>query len=144
MSLQPYINFANNHSACYISTCDDDQPRVRGFWMWFADESGFYFHTSKTKEVGKQLASNPKVEICFFNNSEEIMEQKMMRLSGIVEEINDPELKTKLVKERPFLKEIQHQSGKDILFLFRIPHGEVHFWQMKDNMKEHTIPRLKF
>jgi uncharacterized pyridoxamine 5'-phosphate oxidase family protein len=40
---QDCIKFANENPVCYIATMDGDQPRVRGFLMWFADEKGFYF-----------------------------------------------------------------------------------------------------
>jgi uncharacterized pyridoxamine 5'-phosphate oxidase family protein len=32
--------------------------------MWFADESGFYYHTAAANSVYKLLKNNPRVEIC--------------------------------------------------------------------------------
>ncbi len=39
--------------------------------MWFADETGFYYHTgTPPKAVWQQLTRNPKVEFCFYNPPE--------------------------------------------------------------------------
>ena len=73
--------------------------------MWFADGNGFYFHTGATKEVCKQLKSNPKVEVCFYTPGDP-QTAKMMRVAGEVEFIDDIALKTRLLEERPFLKVI--------------------------------------
>ena len=59
--------FSNQNSVAWLATTEDDQPHVRGMWMWYADETGFYFHTGTQKRLSRQLADNPKVEIAFFN-----------------------------------------------------------------------------
>jgi pyridoxamine 5'-phosphate oxidase len=68
---------------------EGDQPRVRGLLMWFADESGFYFHTGTPKNVCKQLKKNPKLEVCFMAHSQNPAEMKMMRLAGKMKFIED-------------------------------------------------------
>ena len=80
MSFEDCIRFASENPVAYIATMDNDQPRVRAFLMWFADESGFYFQTGSIKETVGQLKENPKIEVCFFNNKAE--EGKMMRVTG--------------------------------------------------------------
>jgi len=52
---QDCIKFANENPVCYIATMDGDQPRVRGFLMWFADEKGFYFQKRLQQEDQKTL-----------------------------------------------------------------------------------------
>lgn len=66
MELQDCMTFANENPVASIATIEDDQPRVRLFAMWFADETGFYFHTGTIKSIYKQLQRNPKVELCFY------------------------------------------------------------------------------
>ena len=61
MEFKDCIKFANENPVSYIATVDGDQPRVRAFLMWFADESGFYYHTGTAKSVYKQLKNNPRV-----------------------------------------------------------------------------------
>ena len=51
----------------YIATMDGDQPRVRPFGTVDLFEGKLYIQTGKVKNVSKQIAVNPKVEICAFN-----------------------------------------------------------------------------
>lgn len=51
----------------YIATMDGDQPRVRPFGTVDLFEGKLYIQTGKVKKVSKQIAVNPKVEICAFN-----------------------------------------------------------------------------
>ncbi len=140
MDLKDYIKFANENPICYIATDDNNQPRVRAFRMWYADESGFYFHTGSTKNVYKQLQGNRKVEICFCTPKFD----KMMRVTGRAEFIDDADLKKRLVEERPFLKAIIKGLDDPLLTIFRISDGEAYFWTMADNLKESEIPRAQF
>ena len=118
MDYQDCIKFANENPVCYIATMDGDQPRVRGFLMWFADENGFYFHTAASKEVCKQLKNNPKVELCFYAPETHPNVGKMMRVAGEVEFLNDIALKARLLEERPFLKAIATGGAEDPLPIF--------------------------
>ena len=87
---------------------------------------------------------NPKIEACFFAPDPAGM-GKMMRVAGKVEFLDDIELKTRLLEERPFLKELGSGTADDpMLSVFRIAGGEAHFWTMEDNMKEAQIQRIKF
>jgi len=83
------IKFANENPACYLATTDGEQPRVRGFLNWFSDATGYYFHTAATKQVYKQLKSNPKIEVCFFNPDNPPGVGTMMRVAGEVEFVED-------------------------------------------------------
>jgi len=144
VDLKDCLQFANENPVTYVATTDGDQPRVRAFMMWFADESGFYFHTGEPKSVCQQLRRNPKVEICFFKPGGDIMARNMMRVTGEVEFLNDPALRARLMEERPFLKAIVKGPDDPLLVVFRIHHGEAWFWSMAENMRESQIPRVKF
>ena len=47
----------------YLATVEWDQPRVRPFWTINIFEDKLYIQTGKSKNVSKQIQSNPKVEI---------------------------------------------------------------------------------
>ena len=47
----------------YLATTDGDQPRVRPFGTVDIFEDKLYIQTGKKKDVSKQMAANPKVEI---------------------------------------------------------------------------------
>ncbi len=140
MDLKDCIKFANENPVCYIATEEGDQPRVRAFLMWFADESGFYFHTGSPKNVFKQLSLNPKVEICF--NTPKF--DRMMRVTGEVEFLDNSNLRSRLLSERPFLKAYMKSPDDPLLAIFRIPKGDAWFWTMAENLRESEVPRVRF
>ncbi|MFC1855679.1 pyridoxamine 5'-phosphate oxidase family protein [Thermodesulfobacteriota bacterium] len=145
MSLQECVGFANENPICSVGTVDGDQPRTRIFSMWYADETGFYFHTDIEKAVGKQLLNNPKIEVCFYAPQQPPAIGETLRVSGEIEKIDDLEIRTKLLAERPFLKLMGVTGPEDpLLFVFRIAHGEAFIWGMGSNRRESEIERVKF
>lgn len=135
------IEFANeNKMCCYLATLDNDQPRVRAMQFWFADQTGFYFQTGAIKDVHKQVKTNPKVEVCFYTPGQTI--GKMLRVAGKIEFVDDKKMKEKVMAERPFLKEMGLTSESPGLIIFRIAHGEAHFWTMETNLKPKQIIRF--
>ncbi|MEW6423306.1 MAG: pyridoxamine 5'-phosphate oxidase family protein [Bacillota bacterium] len=142
MSLKEIIEFANQNPVCYVATAEGDQPRVRGFSMWFADETGFYFQTGTPKRIYEQLMKNPKIEVCFYAQGPSPGPGKMLRVSGTVEFINDIDLKKRVMSERPFLKAMGYDY--DSLVIFRISRGEAYFWTRENSLKEKEIQTVKF
>jgi len=137
MNIQDCIKFSNKNPICYLATAEDDQPRVRALGFWFADETGFYFQTSSTKEFPHQLMKNPKTEICFYKH--EGMIGTMLRISGEVEFVNDIKLRERAITDRPFLKSFGVTVDSPSLIIFRITHGQAHFWTMENNFKPKEI-----
>ena len=144
MDFQECITFANENPVCYIATTEGDQPRVRGFLMCFADERGFYFATLSPKEVTKQLKANPKVEICFYNNPEQLQDAKQMRVTGEIEWVEDSELFERVCEERAFIEQITGRPVRSVVELFRVHSGKAHFWTMMDILKEQQLERIRF
>jgi uncharacterized pyridoxamine 5'-phosphate oxidase family protein len=134
------VKFANNNPVAGIATLEGDQPRVRAFGMWFADETGFYFQTATIKEIVAQLQANPKVEFAFYQPDD--MSGTMLRVSGSVEFLDDPELKKKVIDDRPFLKEFGMSPQDERLVIFRVREGEAHFWNWESNLLPKDI--IKF
>ena len=54
----------------YLATVEGDQPRVRPFGTAEIFEGRLYIQTGKVKDVYRQLAANPKAEICGFADGE--------------------------------------------------------------------------
>jgi uncharacterized pyridoxamine 5'-phosphate oxidase family protein len=133
MNIHACIKFSNENPVCFLATVEGDQPRVRALGFWFADGTGFYFQTSLIKEIPNQLKKNPKVEACFYKH--EGMIGTMLRISGEVEFVDDLKLREKAMKDRPFLKSFGITIDSPKLVLFRIGHGQAHFWTMENNLK---------
>ena len=138
------IKFATENPVCFVATTDGDQPRVRTFLMWFADENGFYFATLSPKQVSKQLKSSSKVEVCFYNNAADLKAAKQMRVTGEVELVDDQGLRKKVAEERAVLEQIVGKPIEPLMEVFRIHTGEAHFWTMADILKEPELERVRF
>ncbi|NMB72460.1 MAG: pyridoxamine 5'-phosphate oxidase [Bacteroidales bacterium] len=137
MNLHDCIKFSNENPICYLATTEGDQPRVRALGSWFADETGFYFQTGSMKEFPGQLRKNPKAEVCIYKH--EGMIGTMLRISGKAEFLDDPALKEKVLSDRPFLKNFGLTADNPALIIFRIAHGQAHFWTMENNLKPKEI-----
>ncbi len=63
-------DFLKKAQIYYLATVDGDRPRVRPFGTVNEFEGKLYIQTGKTKSVSRQIAVNPKVEICAFCDGE--------------------------------------------------------------------------
>ena len=96
--IEKVCSFLDNAKVYYLATADGDQPRVRPFGTALVFEGKLYIQTGKVKPVSKQLAANPKAEICAFDGG------KWLRVAG--ELVNDDriEAKTAMLDKYPDLK----------------------------------------
>ena len=60
--------FLKNTEVYYLATVEGEQPRVRPFGTVNEFEGKLYIQTGKVKPTSKQLAANPKAEICAFKD----------------------------------------------------------------------------
>lgn len=58
------LDFLEQAGTYYLATTEGDQPRVRPFGTVDIFEGRLYIQTGKKKDVAKQLAKNPKAELC--------------------------------------------------------------------------------
>lgn len=63
-------DFLKKAGVYYLATVEGDQPRVRPFGTVNEFEGKLYIQTGKVKPVSRQLAANPKAEICAFCDGE--------------------------------------------------------------------------
>ena len=62
------LEFLKTAEVYYLATVEGDQPRVRPFGTVNEFEGKLYIQTGKVKPTSKQLAANPKAEICAFKD----------------------------------------------------------------------------
>ena len=60
------LDFLKKAEVYYLATVEGDQPRVRPFGTVNEFEGKLYIQTGRVKPTSKQLAANPKAEICAF------------------------------------------------------------------------------
>lgn len=136
MNRQEILDFLNANPGCHLATIENSQPRVRGMFMYKADEEGILFHTGSFKSLYHQLEQNKKVEICF--NSQ----NRQVRVAGVAEILNNTELKKEILEARPFLKPLMGQLGEAGLIIFRVTGCKVAVWSMETNLEPTTYVSL--
>ena len=60
------LDFLKKAEVYYLATVEGDQPRVRPFGTVNEFEGKLYIQTGKIKPTSRQIAENPKAEICAF------------------------------------------------------------------------------
>jgi pyridoxamine 5'-phosphate oxidase len=130
MNKSEIVAFLNANPVCFLATVDGSAARVRGMMMYRADGTGLLFHSGSGKDVCRQLAANPNVEVCFFDPKS----NTQVRVSGRAEFVTDEALKDKIIEERPFLKPIVAQFGRGSLAVFRVAAPVATVWTMAENM----------
>ena len=98
--MERVCKFLKDAGTYYLATVGGDQPRVRPFGTAHIFEGKLYIQTGKVKAVSRQLAANPKVEICAF------MKGKWLRLAGELVEDDRVEAKASLLEAYPSLQKM--------------------------------------
>lgn len=142
-TIKEIIEFANQNPVTWLATSTGDQPHLRAMAMWFADASGFYYHTGTQKRLSQQLKNNPKVELGFYK-PDQMGSMQMVRITGKIEQVNDSALEKKLFEDRPWLHDVFKAYPDGRIFIFRIPHGEAQYWDMSLNCREKDTPPIVF
>lgn len=65
--MKEVMDFLQACPAYYIATTEGEQPRVRPFSSLVQFEDKLYIESNYFKPFAKQVAANPKVEICAFD-----------------------------------------------------------------------------
>ena len=66
--MERVCEFLKTAGVYYLATVEGDQPRVRPFGTAHIFEGKLYIQTGKIKPVSKQIAANPKAELCAFKD----------------------------------------------------------------------------
>ena len=92
------FEFLKTCGVYYLATVEGDQPRVRPFGTVNVFDGKLYIQTGKVKDVSKQIAVNPKVEICAFKDG------KWLRVAGKLIRDDRVEAKRHMLDAHPELK----------------------------------------
>ncbi len=96
--IERVYKFIDEVRTYYLATVEGDQPRCRPFGTVLLYDGKLYIQTGKVKDVSKQLAANPKAEICAFNGSE------WLRVAGELVNDDSREVKVAMLDKMPELK----------------------------------------
>ena len=98
--LEKVLEFLDKTQTYYLATVEGDQPRVRPFGTALVYDGRLYIQTGKVKDVSKQLAINPKAEICAFDGST----GAWLRVAGELINDDNRDVKVAMLEKHPELK----------------------------------------
>lgn len=110
--MERVCEFLKNAGTYYLATVEGDQPRVRPFGTAHIFEGRLYIQTGKVKPVSKQLAANPKAEICAFKDG------KWVRIAGELVEDDRAEARKSMLDAYPELKAMYNENDGNTQVLY--------------------------
>ena len=112
--MERVYKFLKDAGTYYLATVDSDQPRVRPFGTAHIFEGKLYIQTGKSKDVSRQLAANPKAEICAFKDGE------WLRVAGTLVEDDSTEARKSMLDAYPSLRSMYNENdGNTQVFYFK-------------------------
>ncbi len=105
-AIQKVYDFLVNANTFYLATVEGDQPRVRPYGAQLLYEGKIYIMAFGETNATRQIATNPKVEICAFKG-------KTLRIECRLVEDNRPEVGKALVDNMPVLKPVLGENGEN-------------------------------
>lgn len=96
--------FLKSAGTYYLATVEGDQPRVRPFGIAHIFEGKLYIQTGKVKPVSRQLAANPKCEICAFHKGQ------WLRLAGELVEDDRMEARKSMLDAYPNMRNMYNEN----------------------------------
>ena len=110
--MKSVYEFLKDAGTYYLATVEKDQPRVRPFGTIHMFEGKLYIQTGKVKPVSKQIAANPKVELCAFKDG------RWLRLSGELVEDDRYEARKSMLDAYPELRGMYNENDGNTQVLY--------------------------
>lgn len=112
LGIEKVYQFLDEVHTYYLATVEGDQPRVRAFGTALLYDGKLYIQTGKVKPVSKQIASNPKVEICAFKGG------KWLRIAGELVNDDNRDVKVAMLDKMPSLKPMYSADDDNMQMLY--------------------------
>ena len=110
--MEKVYEFLKSAGTYYLATVDGDQPRVRAFGTALLCDGKLYIQTGKVKDVSRQIAANPKVEICAFKDG------KWLRVAGELVNDDSYDVKVAMLEKMPSLKAMYSADDDNMQMLY--------------------------
>ena len=111
-AIEKVYQFLDEAQTYYLATVEGDQPRCRPFGTALLYDGKLYIQTGKVKNVSKQIAANPKVEICAFNGG------KWLRVAGELVNDDNRDVKVAMLEKMPMLKKMYSADDDNTQVLY--------------------------
>lgn len=96
----------------FLATVEGDQPRGRVFGTALLYDGKLYIQTGKKKDVSKQIAANPKVELCAWKGA------KWLRIAGELVNDDNRDVKVAMLEKMPSLKGMYSADDDNMQMLY--------------------------
>ena len=100
------FDFLEKTGTFYLATVEGDQPRVRPYGAMLYYEDKIYIMAFGKTNATRQIAENPKAEICAFKG-------QTLRIACTLVEDNRPEVGKALVEKMTMLKLVLGENGEN-------------------------------
>lgn len=110
--IERVCRFLDEAQTYYLATVEGDQPRVRPFGTALVYGGKLYIQTGKVKPVSKQLALNPKAEICAFQDG------KWLRIAGELVDDDNCDVMVAMLEKMPSLKAMYSPDDGNMQMLY--------------------------
>ena len=110
--MERVCQFLKEAGVYYLATVEGDQPRVRPFGTAHIFEEKLYIQTGKVKPCSRQIAANPKVELCAFHNG------AWLRVAGTLVEDDRLEAKKSMLDAYPNLRSMYNEEDGNTQVLY--------------------------
>ena len=110
--IEKVYQFLDEAKTYYLATVEGDQPRCRPFGTALLYDGKLYIQTGKVKAVSKQIAVNPKVEVCAFNGG------KWLRVAGELVNDDSRDVKVAMLEKMPMLKKMYSADDDNTQVLY--------------------------
>ena len=110
--MERVVQFLKEAGVYYLATTEGDQPRVRPFGTALLYNGKLYIQTGKIKACSKQIAANPKVELCAFKDG------RWVRVACELVEDEDRAVKVAMLEQMPTLKGMYDPDDGNMQMLY--------------------------
>lgn len=113
----------------FLATSEDNIPHVRPFGTAEIFENKLYIQTGKIKDVSKQIAKNPNVELCAYKDG------KWLRVKGALVRDERLEAKKDMLDKNPELKSMYSAEDDNTEVLY-FEKATATFYSFTDSPRE--------
>lgn len=120
---------------CFLATVSGSQPHARAFQYQFEQDGTLWFCTGKSKDVFKQIQTNPAVEICSVNK-----DMAWVRVTANVSLDDNLAIKERILAEQPLIKGIHGSADNPESTTFCVEHGAYVIADFSGNAPHAMVP----
>ena len=135
MITQEIVSFFKENPICALATTDNNKPSVRPVQLMFEDQGKLYFCTANTKNMYKQMQTNPNIELS--TTSKDYI--TTLRINGKVTFSKDLAIKQRIIKENALVRSIYKIAENPVFETFYLDHGNAIFQYLNGAPAKNTI-----